>query len=337
MPSTIATHLGREGILALRAVDDAVGLARSVRGPASALTKPDASPVTAVDFAVQALIGARLARDFPDDAVLGEEDASGLREESGAGIADQVTRIVRRVIPAAQPGQVLDWIDLGGRPPGTRFWALDPIDGTRGLLAGRQYAIALALVSGGAVQVGAIGCPRLSLPDRGYGDGLGASAAGGVAVAVRGGGAWWAEAGTERFVRLTVSGLRDLSVARVLRSYEPQHGDMARLDRVLAPWGGNVRRVLMDSQVKHVVLAAGTADLLVRFASQPDFHDAIWDCAAGSLLIEEAGGRVTDVAGRTLDFTAGRRLLRNDGLLASNGALHDEALASIRATAAVRT
>jgi 3'(2'), 5'-bisphosphate nucleotidase len=112
---------------------------------------------------------------------------------------------------------------------------------------------------------------------------------------------------------------------------------MARLDRVLAPWGGNVRRVLMDSQVKHVVLAAGTADLLVRFASQPDFHDAIWDCAAGSLLIEEAGGRVTDVAGRTLDFTAGRRLLRNDGLLASNGALHDEALASIRATAAVRT
>jgi 3'(2'), 5'-bisphosphate nucleotidase len=55
----------------------------------------------------------------------------------------------------------------------------------------------------------------------------------------------------------------------------------------------------------------------------------MWDCAAGSILIEEAGGRVTDVVGRTLDFTTGRRLLRNEGLLASNGLLHDAALAAI--------
>ena len=56
-----------------------------------------------------------------------------------------------------------------------------------------------------------------------------------------------------------------------------------------------------------------------------EFHDAAWDQAAGSLLIEEAGGRVTDRAGQRLDFTGGRSL-RNTGMLASNGLLHRAAL-----------
>jgi 3'-phosphoadenosine 5'-phosphosulfate (PAPS) 3'-phosphatase len=49
-----------------------------------------------------------------------------------------------------------------------------------------------------------------------------------------------------------------------------------------------------------------------------------------SLVIEEAGGRVTDLAGQPLDFTCGRRLLRNMGMLASNGLLHRAALEAIQ-------
>jgi tRNA nucleotidyltransferase (CCA-adding enzyme) len=86
----------------------------------------------------------------------------------------------------------------------------------------------------------------------------------------------------------------------------------------------------MDSQAKHVVIASGGADVLLRFPSEKGGHDAIWDQAAGSLLIEEAGGRVTDLRGRTLDFSAGRHLLYNEGLIASNGLLHDAALAAVR-------
>lgn len=89
----------------------------------------------------------------------------------------------------------------------------------------------------------------------------------------------------------------------------------------------------MDSQVKHVALAAGAGDLLMRFPPQPDFRDAIWDYAAGSLLIEEAGGRVTDLGGREVDFSAGRRLIRNEGFLASNGLLHAAALTAIQRAA----
>jgi 3'(2'), 5'-bisphosphate nucleotidase len=60
------------------------------------------------------------------------------------------------------------------------------------------------------------------------------------------------------------------------------------------------------------------------------FHAAIWDEAAGSLLIEEAGGRVTDLLGRALDFSAGRRLSRNVGLVATNGVLHEGVLKAIQ-------
>ena len=94
---------------------------------------------------------------------------------------------------------------------------------------------------------------------------------------------------------------------------------------------GNVQPpLLMDSQAKHVTVAAGASDLLMRFPPDAEFHDAVWDQAAGSLLIEEAGGRVTDLAGQPLDFTGGRRLLRNTGMLASNGLLHRAALEAVQ-------
>ena len=61
-----------------------------------------------------------------------------------------------------------------------------------------------------------------------------------------------------------------------------------------------------------------------------DPSEQIWDQAAGALLVEEAGGRVTDLEGRPLDFGVGRRLDRNFGVLATNGRLHDAALATLR-------
>ena len=83
----------------------------------------------------------------------------------------------------------------------------------------------------------------------------------------------------------------------------------------------------MDSQAKHVIVAAGEADVFNRFP-RAGYREAIWDQAAGAILIGEAGGRITDLAGRALDFSTGRRLVQNDGLVASNGRLH-EALLSV--------
>ena len=324
-------RLGREALFALDVVREAVHLTAAIQDETAGgtITKADASPVTIADFAVQALVAARLARDFPDDALVAEEDATVLRQPSVGGLRARVASMVRRAVPEASTEQVLDWIDRGGGI-GPRFWVLDPIDGTKGLLQGRQYVVALALIVNGGVRVGVVGCTRLSVaggqagpPDRK------AAGGGGSALAVRDRGAWWLPTSGER-VLLSVSARADPVHARVLWSYEEQHGDAGRASRALRALGSEEPPIRMDSQAKHVVLAAGEADVLWRFPQDRDFHDAIWDCAAGALLIEEAGGRVTDLAGRALDFTAGRRLLRNHGFLASNGMLHEAALAAVQ-------
>jgi 3'(2'), 5'-bisphosphate nucleotidase len=325
-------HLGRDAAVAMRAVAEAVRLARAVEHEASTgtLAKADASPVTIADFGVQALVAARLSRDLPGETLVAEEGAGVLRAADSARLCARVVELVRQLNPGVQPDRVLEWIDRGGGMPGRRFWTLDPIDGTKGLLRGGQYVIALALVVDGVVQLGVLGCPRLSLSDWGAAASRDLRGEGGFAVAVRGRGAGWAPSIEGPFRRLSVSTGADPARAQVVHSFEAPHSDTARLHRVLGLLGVSAPALLMDSQAKHVVLASGKADLLLRFPTSQDYRDPVWDQAAGSLLIEEAGGRVTDLEGRPLDFSTGRRLLRNHGLVASNGDLHDTVLAALR-------
>ena len=325
-------ELGNDALVALAAVARGVGAATHAqrRQMEGVLAKEDLSPVTVADYSVQAIVASTLARSFPHDPLVAEEDFSRL-EAGNAG--DVVARVVDNVCSmdsSITPTDVRRLIDRGTGEPVGRFWTLDPIDGTKGLIRGGQYVIALALISDGAVQVGVIGCPRLSL---GAAPGTtSAGGSGGLAVAVRGRGAWWAPATDGTLLRLSVSSVRDAHRARVLRSFESGHIDAARFDRALTTLGTRESAVGIDSQAKHVVLASGGADALLRYPPQAGTHDAIWDQAAGSLLVEEAGGRVTDLAGRPLDLSTGRRLLRNYGVIASNGLLHDALLAAVHAT-----
>ena len=89
--------------------------------------------------------------------------------------------------------------------------------------------------------------------------------------------------------------------------------------------------VRMDSQCKYGLLAQGAAELYLRIPRDVNRSENIWDHAAGSLLVEEAGGRVSDLDGLPLDFGRGRTLAANRGIVASNGAVHEAVLAAIRA------
>jgi 3'(2'), 5'-bisphosphate nucleotidase len=307
---------------------DAIRLARSLEGRARASIKSDTSPVTVADLSIQALVAARLADAFPHDSLIGEEDARLLRADPR--LPREVTDAVRQAIADATIERVVAWIGDGDSGLCSRFWVLDPIDGTKGFLHGRQYAIALALIVDGRVQVSVIGCPRLSLVPADGAVTIGELPShGGIAIAVRGHGAWWSAVDDDTCHRLAVSTRREVSIASVVQSFEGRHGDPERFARVLRSIGNARPPLLMDSQAKHVTVAAGASDLLMRFPPNVGFHDTIWDQAAGSLLIEEAGGRVTDLAGQPLDFTSGRRLLRNTGVLASNGLLHRAALEAV--------
>jgi 3'(2'), 5'-bisphosphate nucleotidase len=89
--------------------------------------------------------------------------------------------------------------------------------------------------------------------------------------------------------------------------------------------------VRLDSQAKYGVVARGDAAIYLRIPSpkQPDYREKIWDHAAGALIVEEAGGRVTDALGADLDFSRGRRLENNRGIVASNGYLHAAVLDAV--------
>jgi 3'(2'), 5'-bisphosphate nucleotidase len=68
--------------------------------------------------------------------------------------------------------------------------------------------------------------------------------------------------------------------------------------------------------------------------AKPDYREKIWDQAAGSIIVEEAGGKVTDLDGRELDFAQGRTLKKNRGICATNGIFHERALQALRAVQA---
>lgn len=306
--------------IAARIVHQASLLSKRIQNEmvVTTLTKEDHSPVTVADFAVQAFLGYSLSKAFPEDPMVAEENSNFLSDKEGKSILKLVTQSLGPIVPGVTGDDVCNWIDHGGQSPSERFWTLDPIDGTKGFLRGGQYAVALALLVNGKVQIGILGCPNLD---------------GGIlVVAARKQGCWKATlSDPQTFHQLQVSECSDPHQAQIACSFESSHTNVTQLDGLTATLGVKTEPVKMDSQAKYVLLAEGNGDLLFRLVSPqtPEYTENIWDHAAGSLVLEEAGGQITDLTGKTLDFSAGKRLVHNHGVLASNGHLHTIALAAL--------
>ncbi len=281
------------------------------------IEKEDRSPVTVADFGSQALICCVLREVFPRDVIVAEEDAAALNGTMQKAIAAEVTRRVLLQRPSHSPADVLRWINYGNGQPGRgRFWTLDPIDGTKGFLRGRQYAIALALVEDGCVRVGALACPNLD-------GGLlltAASSQGARCQTLRGDVAPKA---------IQVSTAHEASKARFCESVESGHSSHTEARRLAKYLGISSKSMRLDSQAKYAVVARGHADIYLRLPTRRDYQERIWDHAAGALILAEAGGRVTDIHGHALDFSSGRTLARNKGVVATNGHLHAQVVEAI--------
>jgi 3'(2'), 5'-bisphosphate nucleotidase len=319
----------RERIESISAVHLAARLCRGVGTQIrpDILDKKDKSPVTVADFGSQALVCRSLAEAFPADPIIAEEDSAELRRRENAAILERVVEHMRQVEPGSDPspGEICGWIDLGATAEYCdRFWTVDPIDGTKGFLRGEQYAVALALVMDGQVAVAALACPSLSLTANSGGD---QQKPGVIFSAVRGQGAFAVPMdhegeGLARAVCIKVSEIDDPALARFCESIESghsAHGDAAAIARrfgIVAP------PVRMDSQAKYGVVARGEAEIYLRMPTRADYREKIWDHAAGALIVEEAGGTVTDITGRPLEFHHGRELSANRGVIATNGRLH---------------
>ncbi|NJM96671.1 MAG: 3'(2'),5'-bisphosphate nucleotidase [Phormidesmis sp. RL_2_1] len=289
-----------------------------------AIEKKDKSPVTVADFGAQAVVCKALAEAFPDDPVVGEEDAGELKTPEMAARLQQVSDYVKQVIPAATPEAVTRWIDHGNGKVASRYWTLDPIDGTKGFLRKDQYAVALAMVADGDIQVGVLACPALTLTlKEGPATGI-------LFVAVRGEGATMQaiHGGSPEPIRVTSSS--DTAHFRFVESVEAGHGDQSLQSAIAQAAGITTDSMRMDSQAKYGAVASGNAVLYLRLPSPkyPGYREKIWDHAAGVIVVEEAGGRVTDMYGQPLDFSKSDRL-ETTGVVVSNGEIHDQVLAAL--------
>jgi 3'(2'), 5'-bisphosphate nucleotidase len=313
---------------ALEAVRGASRVCRAVQErliTRDTLEKRDKSPVTVADFASQAIVCRRLAQSFASDAVVGEEGSAELRTAQNAGLlASVVSAVAAEIGGDADAERVLAWIDRGGaNAKSSRYWTLDPIDGTKGFLRREQYAVALGLIEDGEVVAGVLGCPNL-------GDGAGGS--GVLFAALRGQGTrvfpLWANGEAGHAVR--VSQIASPAAARFCESVEAEHSDQSESAKIAAKLGISAPPLRMDSQCKYGAVARGDASIYLRMPTRADYREKIWDHAAGKLVVEEAGGVVTDVHGRPLDFRHGRTLAQNSGVVATVGGIHARVIAAIR-------
>lgn len=218
--------------------------------------KPDLTPVSDADVAVEAALRELISQERPGDAVLGEEH--------------------------------------GTTGEGPRQWVLDPIDGTKNYVRGVPvWATLIGLRIDGRVDVGVVSAPAL-------------------------GRRWWAARGHGAFVDgqpiqvSEVARLEDASLSySSLTGWRDRGGLDGVLDLAMRAW----RTRAFGDFWSHVLVAEGAVDA----SFEPEV--SLWDLAPLQVIVEEAGGRFTDLSGQA----------RPDGgsVVCSNGLLHDEVLAAL--------
>ncbi|MCH2132630.1 MAG: 3'(2'),5'-bisphosphate nucleotidase [Phycisphaerales bacterium] len=321
--------------IAIEAVAAACSITRAAqqaREAFSSLAKDDRSPVTVGDYASQAIVAMMLRERLPrpqDHILVGEEDSSALEGPDAKIIREGILRLVSTWRPQADEAAILEAIDLGqGEATDEGFWTLDPVDGTKGFLRGQQFAIALAWIKHGRVRLGVMGCPGLPVDQSAAVDVP--DPEGSIYAAIEGQGAWEyagcdPQATPMRIVAAQWSGDRPI---RFCGSVEKAHGDRSQAGTLIDSLGGGVG-VAIDSQCKYALVARGQADAYLRMPRTTEYVERIWDHAAGSIIAAEAGGVVSDIHGKPLDFSHGRGLSSNSGVIVAVPGLHEQLIAGI--------
>ena len=317
----MSSEQASEKQIAINAVLKAIPLCQQVKvdmESADAVEKMDGTPVTVADFGAQALMCQAIAEAFPADSIVAEEDSHELR--NNPQLIQRVTEYVNRFTEGSQASQtVCDWIDRGGGEAGARFWTLDPIDGTKEFLWGGSYSIALALIVDGEVKLGVLGCPNLP---RKWDDPQ--AQRGCLFVAERGEGAWVRSLDGAHSEQIHVS----QTISRLVDTVESSHSDVDVHKQIAQQMGLIEEPIKIIGQAKHGVLARGEASVYMNLLKpgKEDYRETLWDYAAGLIVVEEAGGVVTDADGHPLDFSQGKELPPGCGIIATNGTLHTRLL-----------
>jgi len=319
---------------ALDAVRDASLVCRTVQrtmDAVRAITKDDSSPVTIADYASQAVVAHTLRGRLPGTLhLVGEETSAYLRNPEHATLLAGTVEAAREVWPEADDDWLLEAVDLGaGEPNPSGFWTLDPIDGTKGFLRGHQYSVCLAYIEHGQVIIGVLGCPNLArdfsveFDER---DG-----AGSIYWCIRGQGVWelpCTHSGSERPVKIERLPHASPTIS-YCESVDSSHTYREAVMSVMEAVGASGEPSRLDGQGKYAVVARGQVDAHVRLPRKRPYVERIWDHAPGALIAAEAGCSVSDARGEPLDFSHGRGLEKNIGIVVAPPALHGRIVGAI--------
>ena len=229
-------------------------------------------PVTIADKTASRMIVEGLARAFPEDGILSEEED--------------------------------DAIEI--RTARNRVWMIDPIDGTWGFInKDGDFGVQIGLTDGGEVVLGVVFLPVHKQ----------------LFYAARGRGAFLIEGDAEP-KRLEVSAktdFREMTIAVSRNHLSPKMSRVAQDFRFEAV----VQRGSVGLKVG--LIARERADLYIHLSPRTKF----WDSCAPQIILEEAGGRMTDLFGAPLRYDLSD-VQNHNGILATNGAAHDAAVEKLR-------
>jgi len=336
---------------AISAVAQACFIARAVQSKLFAWIgwfRSDGTPVTVADFAVQAYIVALLHREFPTHKFMAQDFREPLKKDPL--LINDVLRTVNRNadrfnIPLLTREEIVAAMELCTHKGGTEedkqenqyTWMLGGIDGSRGYIKRRQYCISLALVHQGKPVLGVLGCPKLPF-DLKYSKATGTIfyASAGCGTFMLSENAVYKAVHCNRNlnnlgIRVRTSLETETKRAAMVESVEKSQNSREKSESVAKLLGIVTRPMCMDSQAKYGCISRGEAHIFLKFSGRR--HTAnTWAHAAGAIVIEEAGGKVTDGLGNPLDFSKGRLLDTNGAIVATNGPIHAQVVEAIQKT-----
>ncbi len=211
----------------------------------------------------------------------------------------RVEESIRSTLGRARPRDAVLGEEYGQAGTGRRCWVVDPVDGTKNFMRGVPvWATLIALMEGDEVAAGLVSAPLL----------------GRRWWAARGSGAW-AGRGLSTATRCQVSTVAELADASLsyssLQGWEESGRLPAFLDLTRQVW----RTRAFGDFWSHVLVAEGAVDI----SAEPEV--SLWDLAAPTVIVEEAGGILTD-----LDGSPGPS---GGSVVCSNGRLHEETVAHL--------
>lgn len=260
-----------------------------------ARTKSDASPVSAADVAIQATVAHALREVFPGDVLVAEEDGDMVLSDP------QLTFSAQQLVDFNIRGVFSNNTLMRGADV-PRCWALDPIDGTKGFLSSRGYAVGLALL-GTIGNLGQKGYPPLAALTLPHDD---------IVLLAEPGRSSLQEfslqsslsSATEEAIHTSTTGRQSQ-----YGTYREQCGDFVWLlsgaeDLVLderPAW----KLLCCGSLIKYAAVARQRAEAFVQVLDDRCAH--VWDHAAGITVVMASGGNVTDEMGQQLAIGYGSR------------------------------